>query len=48
MFDVNPDPDGGSNTLEMGDLIRDADYYRLTKSAAQTRYAEIKLMLPLS
>ena len=48
IFDVNPDPDGGSNALEMGDLIRDADYYRLTRSAAQARYAEIKLMLPLS
>ena len=42
MFDVNPSPDGGENALEMGDLIRDADYYRLTKSAAQERYAALK------
>ena len=45
MFDVNPNPDGGQNALEMGDLIKDADYYRLTKSAAQARYAEIKLKI---
>ena len=45
MFDVNPNPDGGSNALEMGDLIRDADYYRMTKSAAQSRYAEIKALI---
>ena len=45
MFDVNPNPTGGENALEMGDLIRDADYYRLTKSAAQERYAEMKLAL---
>ena len=43
MFDVNPDPNGGESALEMGDLIGDADYYRLTKSAAQERYAELKL-----
>ena len=42
MFDVNPNPDGGQSALEMGDLIRDADYYRLTKSAAQERYAALK------
>ena len=46
MFDVNPDPNGGGNALEMGDLIGDADYYRLTKSAAQERYAQMKLMIP--
>ena len=34
--------DGGQSALEMGDLIRDADYYRLTKSAAQERYAALK------
>ena len=45
MFDVNPNPDGGPNALEMGDLIRDADYYRMTKSAAQSRYAEIKTLI---
>lgn len=45
MFDVNPNPDGGENALEMGDLIGDAEYYRLTKSAAQERYAELKLMI---
>lgn len=45
MFDVNPNSDGGQNALEMGDLIKDADYYRLTKSAAQARYAEIKLKI---
>ena len=31
--------------LEVGDLIRNADYYRLTKSAAQERYAMLKLAL---
>ena len=45
MFDVNPNPDGGENALEMGDLIGDAEYYRLTKSAAQERYAELKLLI---
>lgn len=46
MFDVNPDPNGGDHALDMGDLIRDADYYRLTKSAAQERYAAMKAMMP--
>ena len=45
MFDVNPNPDGGESALEMGDLIRDADSYRLTRSAAQERYAAMKLMI---
>lgn len=38
MFDVNPNPDGGENVLDMGDLFRDAEYYRLTQAEARDRY----------
>lgn len=38
MFDVNPNPGGGDSALDRGDPIRDADYYRLTKAEAQSRY----------
>ena len=41
MFDVNPNPDGGASALDRGDLIADADYYRLTKAEATRRYEEI-------
>ena len=39
MFDANPNPDGGEHALDMGDLIADAGYYRLTKSEADREYA---------
>ena len=42
MFDVNPNPDGGDPALDMGDLIADAGYYRLTKSEADREYARMK------
>ena len=42
MFDVNPNPDGGEHALDMGDLIADAGYYRLTKSEADREYARMK------
>ena len=42
VFDVNPDPYGGDGVLEMGDLLADASYYRLSRSEAEKRYAEIK------
>ena len=46
MFDVNPNPDGGASALDRGDLIADADYYRLTKAEAKRRYEEIVRALP--
>lgn len=42
MFDVNPNPDGGEHALDMGDLIKDAEYYRLTHAEAQAQYDEIR------
>ena len=42
MFDVNPNPDGGEHALDMGDLIADAGYYRLTKTEADREYARMK------
>jgi len=42
MFDVNPNPDGGEHALDMGDLIKDAEYYRLTRAEAQAQYGEIQ------
>lgn len=39
MFDVNPNLLGGESALDRGDLIRDADYYRLTPAEADRRYA---------
>ena len=45
MFDVNPNPNGGGHALDMGDLIADADYYRLTKSEADREYERMKEVL---
>jgi len=45
MFDVNPNPDGGEHALDMGDLIGDAEYYRLTRSQARERYAAIRQLV---
>lgn len=42
MFDVNPNPNGGEHALDLGDLFKDADYYRLTPARARERYAELK------
>ena len=42
MFDVNPNPGGGDPALDRGDLFKDAEYYRLTPSEAQERYASIR------
>ena len=42
MFDVNPNPNGGEHALDLGDLIKDADYYRLTKAEARSEYTAIK------
>lgn len=41
MFDVNPNPHGGESALDRGNPIKDADYYRLTKGEAQSRYKTI-------
>lgn len=38
MFDVNPNPRGGESALDRGDPIKDAEYYRLTKSEAESCY----------
>lgn len=45
MFDVNPNPDGGEHALDMGDIIADAGYYRLTKAEADRQYAEMKKLI---
>jgi len=42
MFDVNPNPEGGEHALDMGDLFKDADYYRLTRPQAEERFAAIR------
>lgn len=42
MFDVNPNPDGGEHALDMGDIFKDADYYRLTSVQAKERFAVIR------
>lgn len=42
MFDVNPNPEGGEHALDLGDLFKDADYYRLTPAQARERYAALK------
>jgi len=42
MFDVNPDPNGGEHALDLGDPIKDAEYYRLTHAEAQVQYDEIR------
>lgn len=47
MFDVNPNPEGGEHALDMGDIIADADYYRLTKAEADREYAEMKKVLDI-
>lgn len=42
MFDVNPNSNGGEHALDLGDLIKDADYYRMTKAEATKRYDRMK------
>ena len=39
---MKTNPDGGEHALDMGDLIADAGYYRLTKSEADREYARMK------
>ena len=39
---MKTNPDGGEYALDMGDLIADAGYYRLTKSEADREYARMK------
>ena len=45
MFDVNPDPNAGEHALDMGDIIGDAGYYRLTRSEAEQEYARMKALV---
>ena len=45
MFDVNPNPYGGEGALDMGDLLEDAPYYRLTRAEAEKRFAELKAVV---
>ena len=42
MFDVNPNPDGGPHAIDLGDLVEDAPYYRLTRDEARERYAFVR------
>ena len=42
LFDVNPNPDGGEHALDLGDPVKDADYYRLTQAEARCQYEEIR------
>lgn len=42
MFDVNPNPDGGDGALDMGDIFKDAELYRMTKSEARRRYDDMR------
>ena len=39
---MKTNPDGGEHALDMGDLIADAGYYRLTKTEADREYARMK------
>ena len=43
LFDVNPNPDGGDHALDLGDPVKDADYYRLTQAEARRQYEEIRI-----
>ena len=38
MFDVNPNPGKGESALDMGDIFKDVEMYRLTKNEAKMRY----------
>ena len=42
MFDVNLNPNGGGNAIDMGDPIKDAEYYRLSSAEAKSRFAFIR------
>jgi len=42
MFDVNPNSNGGEHALDLGDPIKDTEYYRMSKSMAREQYAAIK------
>lgn len=44
-FDVNPGEAGGEHALDMGDLMADCAYYRMTRREAEERYAEIKAVV---
>ena len=48
MFDVNPNPAGGESVLETGDIFEDAEFYRLTKDEAKTRYDAIRKIVESS
>ena len=39
---MKTNPDGGEYALDMGDLIADAGYYRLTKTEADREYARMR------
>lgn len=39
----NPNPDGGDHALDLGDPVKDADYYRLTQAEARRQYEEIRI-----
>ena len=34
--------DGGEHALDLGDPVKDADYYRLTQTEARRQYDEIR------
>jgi len=42
MFDVNPNPDSGESALDMGDFIKDAEYYRMAHATAQSEYERMR------
>lgn len=45
MFDVNPNPYGGESAVDQGDLINDADFYRLTKREAEERLRQMTTII---
>lgn len=42
MFDVNPNPYEGESAIDRGDIINDADFYRLTKRESQNRFKQME------
>ncbi len=42
MFDVNPSQHGGEHALDLGDPIKDAEYYRFSRAEAELQFREIR------
>ena len=44
---MKTNPDGGEHALDMGNLLADAGYYRLTKTEADRECARMKEIVKL-